>query len=287
MEGKEMININKSIANIESQISTESSWDDLAYVINFATNLQRVALDIAIRKGIKEGLEKDQIIYSLVNAGCKMDKGSLRRLIDFHDFKIELNLTCHGASNLREPENEGQFRALGKSTASTSALEKAEEFTEMYEDKGSAPSNREIAEANAKKAALKKKLNKKEELGSLPQYLGVDEIQEFRGWLLDEKGFDYEKEKPKVPMQALVAQRDEILDELYAHVGEWKSARKIMGKLLHPDTGGNTLAFQFYQTFDKLMNAMVKLVELLDYEEALLEYKKEWWESRQAKIVYA
>ncbi len=278
----EMVKIDKSISNIENQITTESSWEDLAYVINFATNLQRIALDVSIKKGIEEGKIRSEIIGTLINSGCKLKRDRIGEIFNYYDFKVELsNPSCRDSeTKLKQPENEGQFRRLGSASASTSAVEKAEEFTEMYDEKGSAPSNREIAEANAKKTMLKEKLGKKEELEGLPHYLGVDEIADFRQWLIDKKSIDYLKSKPKVPMRTLIAERDEVLDELYTHIGEWKAARKLMQDRLHPDKGGNTLAFQFFNIFDELMRGMVKMVDLLDYENSILEYKKEWWSNK-------
>ncbi len=216
----------------------------------------------------------------------KKGKGCLqksRRLkVSRHDsFKIELSNSPRG-ENLTIPETENQYRYTGGGVETTSAIEKAEEYSELCEEKG-APVSAEEVRRNAKiKAKARKELGRDGRRGELPPYLTPEEIMEFREWCKD-RDIDIEKEKPKTSMLALTQQKDEVLDELFNHIGEWKSARKIMFDRLHPDKGGNTLAFQFAKMFDELMLAMQKLVAWVEYEDAVIAYKKEWWKNRGAK----
>lgn len=273
-----MISINRDMVAMKNAINQDTSWEELAQVINFATELQSVALEVAINKGLHEGLKQSQIIGTLRNAGCTLSDNMMNKLIDFHSFKIELS-NCTGTEVELELK-EAQFRKLGKGVESTSALEKYEEYEELSTEKGSTPTRDEI-ERNAKlKREASKKLGRDNRRGSLPQYLTPEEIIEFREWC-EENEVELSENKPKVSMMLLVGARDEVIDTLYQHLGEWGSARKLMFDVLHPDKGGNTLAFQFAKMFDDLMKSLKSLLAWAEYEDAVIAYKKEWWGKRK------
>ncbi len=271
-----MIKIEKNMTDMKNSINQDTTWEDLATVINFATELQGKALEVAINKGLAEEMFQSEIIEKLRGAGCRLKHAQMELLVGFHSFKIELRNSPRAGDSLNEPETAFQHRYLGKGTESTSAIEKAEEFDEAYREKGSSPTAVEIQKAAQIKNKLKKKTGRDNRRGDLPQYLGSSQIIAFREWC-KEHDVDLEKNKPKLSVTLLMETRDETIDDLYSHLGEWKAARKIMLDKLHPDKGGNTLAFQFAKMFDDLMKSLASLLAWIEYEDAVIAYKKEWW----------
>ncbi len=275
-----MININRELVGLKDTINQNTSWEQLAEVINFATELQGKALEVAIHKGLSEELTQKEIIGRLRISGCKLSDNQLFNLISYHNFKIELSGLGTQIDGLKIPNTSELERRLGKGVESTSAIEKAEEFTELYEEKGAAPTRAEIEASARIKAKARKQMGRDGRREELPQYLSAEEIIEFREWC-KENDVDIEANKPKVSVIALTQEKDDVIDELFNHIGEWKTARKIMFDRLHPDKGGNTLAFQFVKMFDELMKALLSLLEWVEYEDAVIAYKKEWWRNRK------
>ena len=111
-----------------------------------------------------------------------------------------------------------------------------------------------------------------------------EEVEAFNEWLLDEKQIDYKADRPKSNFVLLAEQREEVVTELANRSGEWKAARSIMQRRLHPDTGGNMLAFQFYEIFDRLMSILIDTVEYIVFEEKIDKYKEEWLTHEKEEI---
>jgi len=74
----------------------------------------------------------------------------------------------------------------------------------------------------------------------------------------------------------LAKNRDDILNTIASRVPEWKAARKIMVKLLHPDTGGNSLAMQFFGEFDKLMKNLTEAYDYVMFMDKIEKFKEEF-----------
>ncbi len=186
--------------------------------------------------------------------------------------------------NLSLPETEGQYRHLGKHSEVTSAQEKAEEFTEIKEELGKSPSTHDIQRRSQLVTEVSKGINggaKEEPLPSgMPKYFNTEQLDTFRAWSIESKGINVIDDKPKVNMLELSSMREDVLNDLASRVPEWKAARKIMIKLLHPDSGGNTLAYQFFEGFNEIMDNLSKAYDYVMFTENVDKLKIEWWEQQ-------
>ena len=311
-----MIKLDKKTLTLIGNLSAELDWEQLATGWNFHQELGQKLFEATYQKGLAEGLNKNEIVEKLIEAGCKMQKAYIYRSLDFYDFKEELRNFRHGENflneseegaskpyntdsniplsnglvkdNLKVPENEGQYRYLGKAEVVTSSIEKVEEYTELYENKGEAPSSEEVREHHRKLKNIKYVVSEEPEEPlptDMPKFFLPEQLMEFRAWIKKEHHIDAVNDKPKVDMLALSKERDEVINELLREVPNWKGARKEIVNKLHPDKGGSNLAFSFFKLFDELMKNISSAYEFVVFQDKILRYKKEWWELTQVKNI--
>ena len=270
--------------NVTQGLDISSSWEDIATVINFGTAIQREGFNIAVQKGVAEGLYAVELVEKLRDSGCTMGERHIYRTLEFYEFKLELSQTGADQLNLSIPETAAQFNSLGKHSEITSAVEKAEEFTEVTKELGKQPSREEIRDRNKIMTDVKKGIHGDETpkpKGDQPKYFNTEQLAEFRDWLKKTYKIDAVADKPDANIMELSGLRDDILNDLASRYKEWKIGKKIMRKLLHPDTGGNTLAYQFYEAFEELMQNLTKSAEYIEFGMRIDEHKKEWWKLKR------
>ncbi len=271
--------VNKNDTRLIESVSQESSWSDIAKVINLGSDIQKYAFNAAIKKGTEEGLYGNEIIDKLKESGCTISTSHIYRILEYYKFKIELNSVPAGELSLNIPETQAQYESLSGDTAK----EKAEQFTEIAEAVGHTPSREDVRNYQKNVNEIADMTN----CTSLPQHKenkgkkkkiisSVEELNNFRKWLKTEKKIDAIEDKPKVNLMLLSKERDNILNTIGSRVPEWKIARKIIIKLLHPDSGGNTLAMQFFKEFDELMNNLSEAYEYVMFEDKIAKFKEEW-----------
>ena len=136
--------------------------------------------------------------------------------------------------------------------------------------------NKAKKEAKEKDDAAYKKASKKHRLPKpkVDPFTTEEEI-DFETWCIQEHGFDIYKEKPE-GSKAIYALKDEKVSVLFGRLDEWKSAYKIMAKLCHPDTGGNTLAMSFLGDFKELMKSLESVKTIIDYETKVDDLREEY-----------
>ena len=266
--------IEKNVLEIVNKLNQETTWEELANVINFATKLQGKALEVAINKGLAKGLIEAEIIKKLIDAGCTLTKRRMYQLIEFHSFKVELSEVLH----LKIPETESQFASL----IGGSAIEKAELFTDMHDKDNTPPEHREMRKvasvvAKAKEEA-KKEMSKEKTLDTtLPEYLSPEEMVAFDDWYLKYEGIARKDNRPKVNFQEVAKSRDGLIETFASKSNDWAYARKELFSFTHPDKGGEAKVFQFIETLDKLMKELNKLKEYGQYMVDLQTLKEAWW----------
>ncbi len=128
----------------------------------------------------------------------------------------------------------------------------------------------------AKSRQIPKKLKK-------PDPFTFEEEVDFETWCISEHGFDVVAERPK-HTRAIYALKDENVSNLFNRLDEWKSAYKIMAKLCHPDTGGNTLAMSFLSDLKDLMSALGGIKEVVDYDAKIEELRQEYSSPKAKEI---
>jgi len=278
--------VSKRDMDVIGGLDVSSSWEDIATVINVGTQIQKEGFNVAVAKGAEEGLYASELVHKLQDNGCSLSRQHIEGTLSFYEFKLELSSTQRVADNLNEPKKEAQFRGLGNASEITSAQEKLEEFNEIAEATGKAqPSQRDIETHNKIVTEVTKSIggeDKPKDKNS-PTYFSVKETEDFRAWLKDTHNIDAVEDKPKVNMMELQGMRDDVLNDLAARVPEWKMAKKIMRKLLHPDTGGNTLGYQFFEGFVELMDNLSKAYDYVVFREKIDGYKKEWWKENESR----
>ena len=209
----------------------------------------------------------------------RLGKEHIYKTLDYYNFKIELKQSGTDHSSLIEPETESQYRNLTGDTAQ----EKVEQFNEIEEAVGHTPSRQNVRDYQQTVGEIADIA----ECESLPQHSSnkgkvkklissTEDLMKFREWSKETKGIDVVEDKPKVNLMLLSKERDEHLNTLGSRVPEWKTARKIMIKLLHPDSGGNTLAMQFFKEFDSVMNNLTQAYEYVVFEDNVNKLKQEW-----------
>ncbi len=274
----EMI-VNKNQTRLIESVSKDSKWSDIAEVINLGSDIQRYAFNAAVEKGAEEGLYGNELVNKLKDKGCSVGSIHIYNTLLYYEFKFELDQTQQEKSILNIPKTEAQYRDLTGDTAQ----EKVEQFTEITEAIGHAPSRQDVRDFQKNIGEIADMTN----CTSVPQHSdnkgkkkqiisSVEELNTFRIWLKAEKKIDAIEDKPKINLMLLSKERDDMLNTLGSRVPEWKSARKIMIKLLHPDSGGNTLAMQFFKEFDELMNNLSKAYEYVMFENKIAKLKEEW-----------
>ena len=280
--------VSKSDINIMENINNEATWKQIAEGWNFHQKLGESLFEATVVKGKEEGLNNEEIVKTLLFNGCSIKADMINKKLRFYDFKQELSTLIHVSDNLNIPETEAQYRGLGKSTEFTSAQEKVEEFNEITKElNGKTPSHLETQQRNKSIELFNEEITqiKKEKQPKNDEptdffngktYFNPDDLTSFRKWCIQEKGINPIDDKPEVNMMALGNERDDIINELARRVPEWKSARKLSLKLLHPDTGGNTLAYQFFEYFDSIMSNIVKAYEYVEFNNKIDAFKKEW-----------
>ena len=125
----------------------------------------------------------------------------------------------------------------------------------------------------AKSRQIPKKVKK-------PDPFTTEEEIDFETWCINVHGFDILAEKPK-NTRAIYALKDENVTTLFNRIDEWKTAYKLMAKLCHPDTGGNSLAMSFLTDFKELMNSLKGIKDIVDYENKIEEYRIEYSSPRK------
>jgi len=160
------------------------------------------------------------------------------------------------------------------------AIQKVRNLAEVAEAIGKEkPSAGDIRQFNQDKSNASDEMKKFEEKRALPKstkkvFTAADEIS-FESWCIKEHGFNVIAEKPKGSM-AVYALKDESVSVLFGRLNEWKSAKKIMAKLCHPDTGGNELAMSMLNDFSSLMKSLDGIKKIVDYEERVEKLKAEY-----------
>lgn len=160
------------------------------------------------------------------------------------------------------------------------AIQKVRNLAEVAEAIGKEkPSAGDIRQFNQAKVNASDEMKKFEEKRALPKptkkvFTAADEIS-FESWCIKEHGFNVLEEKPKGSM-AVYALKDENVSVLFGRLNEWKSAKKIMAKLCHPDTGGNELAMSMLNDFSSLMKSLDGIKKIVDYEERVEKLKAEY-----------
>ncbi len=267
--------------NMVQAIDAETSWEELASVINFATQLQGKALEVAINKGLAEGLIQSEIIEKLRDAGCTLGNKQLYQQIQFHEFKIELSFSPHVDSDLNIPETEAQFRGL----EGGSALEKAELFTDIQGESERQPTQREMNNAREvmrKAEALARQKNKrKTPEQTFPKYMTPEQITDFDEWFQNKTGKTREEMKPKINFREVMDNKDLIINELSKKESDWKKARKQLFEFSHPDKNGEAVVFQFVKLLDDLMKDLSALIKYGQYQIKIKKYKEQWWTTKE------
>ena len=108
-----------------------------------------------------------------------------------------------------------------------------------------------------------------------PEPFTFEEEIDFETWCIKTKNFDIVAEKPK-QTRAIYALKDENVSNLFGRLDEWKPAYKVLAKLCHPDTGGNTLAMSFLTDFKDLMGSLDGIRKVVDYEAKVKELRVEY-----------
>lgn len=260
-------------------ISNENSWEEIASAWNIHQQLGEALFNATFQKGREEGLFENEIIQRLRDAGCTISQQQISSKLSFYDFQNTLRLLQPVVPDLIVPETERAYR----DTIGDNAIERAENYTEIAQETGQAQPSAETVRARNKaiedfKAKLKR--DKKETEVNGKTILTAEELVLFRKWVEDEKKVDLISMRPKTNFFELGKQREEVITELANRSGEWKIARRIMQRNLHPDKkDGNILAFQFYEILDRLMQLIISAVEYIKYEEMINDLKKEWIET--------
>ncbi len=271
--------VNRNQTKLIESVSKDSNWSDIAEVINLGSNIQRYAFNAAVEKGAEEGLYGNEIIDKLKESGCTVSKTHMHNTLKYYEFKIELSKGSVPNPDLIIPETQSQFESLSGDTAQ----EKAEQFTEIAETIDRIPSREDVRDFQKNIGEIADMTNctsvsqHSENKGKKKKVISsVEELNNFRKWLKTEKKIDATEDKPKVNLMLLSKERDNILNTIGSRVPEWKIARKIIIKLLHPDSGGNTLAMQFFKEFDELMNNLSEAYEYVMFEDKIAKFKEEW-----------
>lgn len=173
------------------------------------------------------------------------------------------------------------------------AIQKARNYKEIQETlEKDKPSGHEIRafnkakrEAGEQQKEEREKLEKgtKVKLIKKPDPFTFEEEIDFETWCVQEKDFDVIVNKPK-NVRAIYALKDENVSNLFSRLDEWKAAYKIMAKLCHPDTGGNSLAMSFLGDFKGLMVSLRGIKEVIDYEKKVEELREEYSAPRREVI---
>ena len=276
--------VSKTELDVMGGLDISSSWEDIATVINVGTQIQKEGFNIAVAKGAEEGLFATELTAILRKHGCNLSVAHIEYTLSYHGFKSELSSTQHVGSGLNEPETEGQYRNLGRTTDITSAQEKIEEFNDIGEGLGKEqPSGEDIRQHNKIVMEVKNSIGGTDEKEDAvtPTYFSTKDTEDFRAWLKEVKNIDAVEDKPKVNMMELHGMRDDVLNDLASRIPEWKTAKKIMRKLLHPDTGGNTLGYQFFEGFVELMENLSQAYDYVMFRNDIDNYKKEWLKHKE------
>jgi len=173
------------------------------------------------------------------------------------------------------------------------AIQKARNYREIQEILGKEkPSAFEIRDHNktlreAKEKSDREQQKKDDELSEYaesrkipkklpkPDPFTMDEEMDFETWCIEVHSFDVVAEKPK-HTRAIYALKDEKVGTLFGRLDEWKSAFKIMAKLCHPETGGNTLAMSMLNDFNDLMKSLDGVKQVIEYEKKIEEFRVEY-----------
>ena len=114
----------------------------------------------------------------------------------------------------------------------------------------------------------------------VPDPFTAEEEIDFESWCIEKHGFDVVADKPR-GVRAIFALKDENVDTLLNRLNEWKSAKKIMAKLCHPDTGGNALAMSMLNDFDSLMKSLQGIKNVIEYEKTTEHLRAEYKRLKQ------
>jgi len=207
------------------------------------------------------------------------------------ELKAELskNIPSYRTSNfLKETEAKltlPQSSATQISLKGDNAIEKARSWQDIKDATGKdEPTDREVRqynkdmkEAKAKVEEERERLTKGKRVKTVkkPEPFTFEEEIDFETWCIKEHGFDIAVERPK-HTRAIYALKDEKVSVLFYRLTEWKSAFKIMGKLCHPDQGGNTLAMSMLNDMNDLMKSLDGIRKVVDYNKKIEELRAEY-----------
>ncbi len=165
------------------------------------------------------------------------------------------------------------------------AIQKARNYQEIKDATGKDnPSGVDITQFNAEKNKATNK--QKEERARLtggkqvkivkkPDPFTFEEEIDFETWCIQEHDFDVVAERPK-HTTAIYALKDRRVGVLYDRLPEWKNAFRVMSKLCHPDTGGNTLAMSMLLDFKELMESLDGIKVVIEYDKKVEELREEY-----------
>ena len=239
-------------------------------------------------KGFKYNEKSLSVTYARTLAKATKEKVELKKTLS--------NPSYSTSNFLKETEAE---LSLPKSSVTQislrgdNAIEKARNWKDIQEatgkeeptDREVRQHNKDIREAKEKLESIQKKkddtLNEYAKDRQIPKKLPkpepftIDEEVDFETWCIKEHNFDLVAERPK-HTRAIYALKDEKVGTLFGRLDEWKSAFRIMAKLCHPETGGNTLAMSILNDFNELMKSLGGVKDVIDYEKRIEELRVEY-----------
>ena len=208
-----------------------------------------------------------------------------RDMISIEGSGLIKRVVPNGTSSLEETESNELLPkkiSVYRELKGGNAIQRLRNFEEVQEATGKEAGDvteRDMINYNQAKSNASDEMKKFEEKRALPKptkkvFTAADEIS-FESWCIKEHGFNVLEEKPKGSM-AVYALKDENVSVLFGRLNEWKSAKKIMAKLCHPDTGGNELAMSMLNDFSSLMKSLDGIKKIVDYEERVEKLKAEY-----------
>ena len=246
------------------------SWEK--YLSGFTIDGKQVTRQYAttMTKMFEDGLE----IKKVLSSGNDNHSNSLKEAEAemFLDTTPSTRMELRGENAIQKARNLVEVaEAVGKEKPSAGDIRtynqaKAKAKESMDRTKAFDKEAFDEATKNAKKVTTK---------DDKPDYFTAEEEIDFESWCIKEHSFNVVEMKPK-GVRAVFAIKDNNVDTLLNRVGEWKSAKKIMAKLCHPDTGGNELAMSMLNDFSELMKSLSKIKDIIDYDNRVEELKKEY-----------
>ncbi len=237
---------------------------------------------------------KDGKPLSVQYAASLMRATKEKEELSLHSAKASVQYLANGLNETEAELSLPESSATQISLRGENAIQKARNWQDIKEATGKEePSDRDVRQYNKDLREAKEKLNQEEEERNeyaksrqipkkvkKPDPFTTEEEIDFETWCINVHGFDILAEKPK-NTRAIYALKDENVTTLFNRIDEWKTAYKLMAKLCHPDTGGNSLAMSFLTDFKELMNSLKGIKDIVDYENKIEEYRIEYSSPRK------